>query len=124
MVRARLPKWQAQLIGDARDLYGVHDPTGQAARLEFGNKQAVGTPWQSVNVDAVDLAVIDDDALKQLGEPLSKSWIGIGQFVCQFIAYSLDLVIGHLPANIFLLGLQLREPLPAILTKLPAIARA
>ena len=42
--------------------YGVHDPTGQAARLEFGNKQAVGTLWQSVTIDVVELAVIDDDA--------------------------------------------------------------
>ena len=31
-----------QLIGDARRLYVVHDPR-QAACLEFGDKQAVGT---------------------------------------------------------------------------------
>jgi hypothetical protein len=41
--------------------YGVHDPTGQAACLEFGNKQAVGNLWQSVTIDVVGLAVLDDD---------------------------------------------------------------
>ena len=87
------------MIGDARRLYGVHDPTGQAACLEFGNKQAVGTLWQSV-VDVVDLAVIDDDAPKQLCELLGKSWIEVGQFICQFIAHSLGLVVGHSPTRV------------------------
>ena len=74
--RARLPWRQAQLIGDARRLCGVHDPTGQAACLEFGSKQAVGTLWQSVIVDVVELAVIDDDAFRSgslAGEPI-VSW--------------------------------------------------
>ena len=86
------------MIGDARRLYGVHDPTGQAACLEFGNKQAVGTLWQSV-VDAVDLTVIDDDACKQFDELLGKSWVEVRQFICQFIAHGLGLVIGDLPAR-------------------------
>jgi hypothetical protein len=89
-----------QLIGDARCLHRVNDPTGQPACLEFGNKQAVGTLWQSVIVDGIDFAVIDDDANKQFGELLGKRWIEVGQFLCQFIAYSLGQVIGHLPTCI------------------------
>ena len=65
------------MIGDARRLYGVHDPTGQAACLEFGIKQAAGTLWQDV-IDVVDLAVIDDDAHKQLGELFGKGRIKVG----------------------------------------------
>ena len=67
IIRARLPWWQVQVIGDARRLYVVHDPR-QAACLEFGDEQALGTAWQSVFVDAVDLAVTDDDAHKQFDE--------------------------------------------------------
>ena len=66
------------MIGDARRLYGVRNPR-QAARLELCNKQAVGPAWQSVVVDVVDLAVIDDDAHKQFDELLGKSWIEVGQ---------------------------------------------
>ena len=65
------------MIGDARRLYGVHDPR-QATGFEFGNKQTVGTLWQSVIVDVVELAVIDDDAHKQLGELFGKGRIKVG----------------------------------------------
>ena len=41
-----------------------------------------------------------------------KSWIEVGQFLCQFIAHSLGLVIGHLPTCILFLIFQLCEPLP------------
>ena len=84
----------------------------QAACLEFCNKQAVGAVWQSVIVDVVDLAVIDDDAHKQLGELLGKTWIKFGQFICQFVAHSLGFVIGHLPTSMLFLILQLCESLP------------
>ena len=65
-----------------------------------------------MTVDVVDFAVIDDDAHKQFNELLGNGWIEVGQFVCQFIAYSLGFVIGHLPTCILFLIFQLCEPLP------------
>jgi hypothetical protein len=91
-------------------LYRVHDPR-QPACLEFGDKQPVGTPWQSVSVDAVDLAVMTATRTSS-SVSFGKSWIEVGHFLCQFIAHSLGLAIGHLPTCILLLILQLREPLP------------
>jgi hypothetical protein len=59
-----------------------------------------------------DFAVIDDDARKQFDELLGEAWIKVGQFLCQFIAHRLGLVIGHLPTCILFLIFQFSEPLP------------
>jgi hypothetical protein len=60
------------------------------ARLEFRSKQAVGTLWQSVLVDVLDLAIIDGDARKQVGGLLGKA-LDRGPSICgQFVAFGLD----------------------------------
>ena len=63
-------------------------------------------------VDVLDLTVIGGDAHKQFNELLGKSRIEVGQLICQFIALSLGLVIGHLPTSILFLIFQFCEPLP------------
>ena len=59
------------MIDNARRLYGVHDRR-QAARLELGDEQAIGTTWERAIVYVVDLPVIDDDARKQFDELFGK----------------------------------------------------
>jgi hypothetical protein len=56
---------------NAQCVYGVSNPAGQAARLEFRNKRAVGAIRQIVVVNELDLAVAGRHPRQKL-EPLPQ----------------------------------------------------
>ena len=97
---------------NAQCVYGVSNPAGQAARLEFRNKRAVGALRQIVVVNELDLAVAGRHPRQKLSEFFGKGRVEVGQFCGQLVALNPSLIISYLTALILFLILQLFEPLP------------
>jgi hypothetical protein len=71
---------------NAQCVYGVSNPAGQAARLEFRNKRAVGALRQIVVVNELDLAVAGRHPRQKLSEFFGKGRVEVGQFCGQLVA--------------------------------------
>jgi hypothetical protein len=107
-----MPRRQMQQVDDARRVYAISNPAGQAPRLELRNKQAVSALWQIVVVDELDFAIAGRHARQQLSELFGKGWLKVGQLSSQLVAFGLDPIIDELTSFVFFLRLHFLKPLP------------